>query len=403
MTEYNSDLIYQGESGALNESFSDIMATAREMTYAEVGQPGTCSPGEVLCPDWLIGEDFDLNGDGFRNMADPEADGHPAHYSERYTGTSDNGGVHWNSGIPNHAFYLLATGGENANCPGAGYCGGTGVTAIGIDDAAEIFFLGIAIGLWPDATMCDARAATEAAAVTIFGDSQTPQPPQLTATTNAWIAVGLTDTECGIGDPDTTPPAAPTGLAATAGDGIVMLNWNDNGEGDLASYKVYRSTTTGEPYTLVKTIIGASAYDDDGVANGTTYYYVVSAVDASDNESALSDEVSATPVGGGEVAVSMHIEAILLSTVNTGQGKKQGKAEVTVLDNLGNPVSGETVTGHFTVDFEGDDGDGGVSTDVNGVATFITVGTIKGKLDFGFCVDGVTGPLTLDPHTCATF
>ena len=42
-------------------------------------------------------------------MADPAAHGHPDHYSRRYTGPDDGGGVHINSGIPNHAFYITAT------------------------------------------------------------------------------------------------------------------------------------------------------------------------------------------------------------------------------------------------------------------------------------------------------
>ena len=46
-------------------------------------------------------------------------------------------------------------------------------------------------------------------------------------------------------------PAAPTGLAATPGDTQVALNWNDNGESDLAGYNVYRSTTQGGPYTKI--------------------------------------------------------------------------------------------------------------------------------------------------------
>jgi fibronectin type 3 domain-containing protein len=96
---------------------------------------------------------------------------------------------------------------------------------------------------------------------------------------------------------DTMPPAAPTGLAATAGEGTVSLNWNDNTEGDLAGYNVYRSTISGGPYTKLNgSLLVSSAYIDNSVTNGTTYYYVVRAVDTSSNESGNSNQVPATPI-----------------------------------------------------------------------------------------------------------
>jgi len=96
---------------------------------------------------------------------------------------------------------------------------------------------------------------------------------------------------------DTTPPAVPTGLSAAPGQGTVSLNWNDNGEGDLAGYNIYRSTVSGGPYTKQNgPLLTSSAYIDNNVTNGTTYYYVVTAVDASTNQSGYSSQVSATPV-----------------------------------------------------------------------------------------------------------
>ena len=102
----------------------------------------------------------------------------------------------------------------------------------------------------------------------------------------------------GIGSPtDITPPVAPTGLAATAGNLEVLLDWNDNAEADLDGYKVFRSTTPGGPYTKVSAaLLASSAYADTGLTNGTTYYYVVTTVDMAGNESANSGEVSATPL-----------------------------------------------------------------------------------------------------------
>jgi subtilisin family serine protease len=94
---------------------------------------------------------------------------------------------------------------------------------------------------------------------------------------------------------DTTPPAAPSGLSASAGNGSVSLNWSNNGESDLGSYSVYRSTNSGSGHSQIASGIGSSAYSDNSANNGTTYYYVVTATDTSGNESQDSSEVSATP------------------------------------------------------------------------------------------------------------
>jgi pectate lyase len=92
---------------------------------------------------------------------------------------------------------------------------------------------------------------------------------------------------------DTTPPVPPTGLATTAGYVIVSLDWNDNNEPDLAGYNVYRSTTSGGPYTgpLNGSLLNDPNYDDEIVTHDTTYYYVVTAVDTNSNESGYSNEV----------------------------------------------------------------------------------------------------------------
>ncbi len=95
---------------------------------------------------------------------------------------------------------------------------------------------------------------------------------------------------------DSTPPAVPSGLSATAGDANVLLVWNNNSEIDFNGYNVYRSTTSGGTYTkLNSSLLSSSDYTDNSVTNGTTYYYVVTAVDTSLNESANSSQVAAKP------------------------------------------------------------------------------------------------------------
>ncbi len=102
------------------------------------------------------------------------------------------------------------------------------------------------------------------------------------------------------GGVDVTPPAIPTGLAASPSDGGVWLNWDDNGDLDLDGYTVYRATTSGGPYSPVGGgLVDVSQYQDTGLTNGTTYYYVITASDFTGNESDPSAQAEATPQAGG--------------------------------------------------------------------------------------------------------
>jgi hypothetical protein len=87
------------------------------------------------------------------------------------------------------------------------------------------------------------------------------------------------------------PPQPPTGLSATPGNAQVALSWNAST--GATSYNVKRSTSNGGPYTTI-TNVATTSYTDTGLSNGTTYYYVVSALN-SNGESGNSSQVSATP------------------------------------------------------------------------------------------------------------
>lgn len=174
LTEFTADLTYANESGAANESFSDIFGTAIEHYTGSVGGRS---------PDFLIGEDIytpATAGDALRNMGNPAAEGDPDHYSKRYIGTGDNGGVHINSGIQNQAFYLLAQGGTNRTS-------GIAVTSIGRAAAEKIFYRALTAKLFPSATFRDVRAKTLESAAELYGAGST----QYNATAQAWTAVGV--------------------------------------------------------------------------------------------------------------------------------------------------------------------------------------------------------------------
>jgi len=99
---------------------------------------------------------------------------------------------------------------------------------------------------------------------------------------------------------DTTPPAVPSGVRSVTGDDQVEIVWAANREADLAGYRVYWSATAPGPYEFMAET-GTPRYVDRDVANGTTYFYAVTAFDLAGNESELSLElVHDTPRPAGE-------------------------------------------------------------------------------------------------------
>jgi kumamolisin len=99
------------------------------------------------------------------------------------------------------------------------------------------------------------------------------------------------------------PPAAPTNLKATAGDSQVSLSWGAST--GATSYNVLRSNTSGSGYSQIASDVTSTSYTDTGVTNGTTYYYVVEAVDIY-GPSGYSNQASATPqVATGDFSISV--------------------------------------------------------------------------------------------------
>jgi hypothetical protein len=107
-----------------------------------------------------------------------------------------------------------------------------------------------------------------------------------------FVAANISGTNYGADQTFTTPPVAPTGLSGTAGNGQVILAWTPST--GATGYNVKRSLTSGGSYGNVGSSIATASYTDTGVTNDTTYYYVVSALDAT-AESTNSGQVSARP------------------------------------------------------------------------------------------------------------
>ena len=180
VTERTAGLVYKNESGALNESWSDVFgAMVERYAYGESADT------------WKIGEDAytpGTSGDALRYMDDPHkkaggsytSNDDPCHYAERYTGTSDNGGVHINSGIANKAFYLVAKGGTH-------HYSGISVTGIGADAAAKIWYRALTSYMTSSTNFKGARTATLNAASALYGSGSS----QYNAVAQAWSAVGV--------------------------------------------------------------------------------------------------------------------------------------------------------------------------------------------------------------------
>jgi len=178
VTQESANLIYKGESGALNESFSDIFGESIERWTEGDG-------------DWLLGADAILEGTAYRkSMIDPNSREHPDTYRGNYWASTnpddpDNGGVHINSSVQDHWFYLLSEGGSGANDNGDIFS----VNGIGIEDAEQIAYRNLTVYMTPTSMFHDARQGAINSASDLYGSGS----DQVKAVTNAWYAVGVGD------------------------------------------------------------------------------------------------------------------------------------------------------------------------------------------------------------------
>ena len=161
---HSANLVYQNQSGALNESFADFFGAM------------------VDREDWYLGEDLYSSGDYMRSMSNPESKGDPSHMTDfqNLPITYDHGGVHTNSGIPNKALYLIA---EGLTAEGLGQ-------SIGKEKTENLAYATL-LKLSPNSEFIDSANTMILEAENIFGRNS----QEYTAVTTAWDAVGVTTSD----------------------------------------------------------------------------------------------------------------------------------------------------------------------------------------------------------------
>lgn len=217
-----ANLEYYGQSGAINESYADIFGSMVDRN------------------DWQIGEDITRTSyspsGALRNMADPHNGGtsisqpywQPKSTSEMYTGGQDNGGVHVNSGIGNHAFYLFAT-------------------AVTKEKAERVFYKALTDYLTMTSKFIDFRIAVVQAATDLYGASST----EVTKAKEAFSAVGIQQEE---------PVSKIQDYTANAGQEF-LLNYNTSPSYQGTLYRTSGSVDVALTSTAMKSKVSVT---DDG-------------------------------------------------------------------------------------------------------------------------------------------
>jgi len=265
VTEYAANLVYSYQSGALNESFSDIFGESIEKFATGTN-------------DWLMGDDIGAGGSGgaLRSMSNPNIYGDPDTYlgTNWYSGSGDNGGVHYNSGVQNFWFYLLTVGGSGTNDIGDAYS----VSSIGMNKAAAIAYRNLTVYLTTNSQYSDARNGAIQSAIDLYGSGSIEE----IATTNAWYAVGV-----GEAYVQTCALTAPAGLTASnITDNGFVIEWSN--VSGAVSYTVTINGSTD--------IVAGLSYNASGLIAGTDYNVMVQA-NCSPGDSGVSSSISLTTTG----------------------------------------------------------------------------------------------------------
>ncbi|SHH60291.1 M4 family metallopeptidase [Winogradskyella jejuensis] len=263
--QHSAGLIYSYQPGALNESFADIFAEMIE-NHAQQG-----------VNDWLCGADvFVTSNDAFRSMSNPKSKNHPDTYLGQYweTSSTDDFGVHINSGVQNKWFHLLSEGGTGINDNSFNYS----VTGVGITIAAEIAYRNLTVYLTPNSNFFDARAGAIQSAIDLYPGNSTI----LNAVIDAWDAVGV-----GVASSDTMPPTAPLNLVASNfNEYNIDLVWDASTDNvGVVGYNIYKDGDLID-------VSSSTSYSNNNLPYmppNIIYEFTVAAFDAAGNISGISN------------------------------------------------------------------------------------------------------------------
>lgn len=391
-------LAYQRESGAMNEGFSDIWGAVVEHTYLPNKQA------------FSIGEDITLYSPFYlRSMSNPKSAGQPDTYrGENWIpataaegcitpsqNTNDYCGVHTNSGVLNHWYYVLVQGKTGTNDIGKSYA----VTGIGFEKAAKIVYRLEANYLSSNSTYLNARNFGIQAATELYGANS----PEAIATQDAFYAVGL-GTKYNPGGTDTTAPTTPLDLAATATTNVsTYLTWTASTDNfALDGYNVYKDNV------LLGTTYKPSYYVT-GLTASTAYNFKVEAKDEAGNKSSFSNTVPVTTLATGNTYCTsqatstsfMKIQNVKLNTIDNQSTGSTGYEDFSYIST--DVTKGQTYTITITPTWSGtvyplryrlyaDYNNNGVFTDTGETAWSQTTATNAAT---------VTGSFTI-PATAAT-
>jgi FtsP/CotA-like multicopper oxidase with cupredoxin domain len=186
------------------------------------------------------------------------------------------------------------------------------------------------------------------------------------------------------------PPLAPSGLTATAvSSSQIDLAWTHNSS-DETGFDIQRSLTgaTADFNWLASVGEDVTSYSDMGLAQATQYFYQVAATNGG-GSSAYSNVASDTTQSPG-TGTQLEVGSIVVLTENAGKGLRFGRADIVVVDDLGNMVAGALVSGQFTGDITEDVTE--AETGADGSVTAITSQSVKRLRNLTFCVILVEDP-----------
>jgi vibriolysin len=235
VTERESGLIYSGESGGLNESYSDIFGAWVE-AWVDGGRNGTLSLANDV---FLIGDE--VLPPALRYMCDPATDGVSR---DIYSSTLGSVDVHYSSGPNNLAFCLMSKGGTHPRGKTT-----VNVPAIGMDKAIRIFYKAQTDLLTANSNYAAMRTAMTQAALTLYDQATADK----VGCAYAAIAVGTAPTSCG----GTPPPPPPT-------DGVLVNNTPQTGVSDsvVGNFKFWKIDVPASQTSLKITIAGGTGDAD---------------------------------------------------------------------------------------------------------------------------------------------